>query len=424
MLFIFQSSLVIQFTKRDSNQLITVNGVQAYTNVGYTGTLTEGGSTVFTIVVNAQAGNTRTYLITVMRAASSENFLAYLALKDVNTLAEHALTPAFSTSISSYEATVIYSRQEITVTPTASHTHAACSVLFNNVGPAVTASSSSPAYFSLTEGLNYIEVTVTAQDGSTMDYLVRVTRSAVSTDTDLSQISLSNSASAIAMTPAWSASTHHYTAQVANTVSDMTIEADPADAATQQVYVQGVLLTSRRNGYAHSVPLLEGGNTVVYIQVVAEDRSSSWYNITVARDASTDATLSGLRWRNSGDVASDYDVTLVNGNLAYGWTVDNDVGVIAFELIVNHFGAISTVDGVLVTSGSYSGDIILTEGGTTVVSVLVTAQDGITSHNYQISIVRTASDIAFLSSFVPTSGAYMYMYMYVDKNELSTTFLT
>ncbi|EKY3200468.1 autotransporter domain-containing protein [Cronobacter turicensis] len=82
-----------------------------------------------------------------------------------------ALSPGFSSSTTSYHATVDYAVASVTLTPAT--THAAATVTIN--GNAVASGAASTA-FNLSVGINSFGIVVTAEDGTTKNYSVTVQR--------------------------------------------------------------------------------------------------------------------------------------------------------------------------------------------------------------------------------------------------------
>ena len=117
---------------------------------------------------------TRTYRLTLTRAAppSSDATLSALAVNDGN--ADLTLTPAFAPGTTSYAASVANSVATVTVSATANHANARV-----GIAPADAASGMTGHQVLLSEGTNEITVTVTAEDDSTQAYRVTVTRAEV-----------------------------------------------------------------------------------------------------------------------------------------------------------------------------------------------------------------------------------------------------
>jgi gliding motility-associated-like protein len=131
------------------------------------------GSNTITTIVTAQDGTTtRTYTLTVTRAASTNANLS--AFK----ISKGTLTPAFATGTTMYTASVVNGVTSLTVTPTAADNTATITVNGTTV-PSGTASGA----IALAVGSNTITTLVTAQDGVTTDtYTLTVTRASGGAD--------------------------------------------------------------------------------------------------------------------------------------------------------------------------------------------------------------------------------------------------
>ncbi|ULQ60845.1 cadherin-like beta sandwich domain-containing protein [Brucepastera parasyntrophica] len=142
---------------------ITVTGIKADTtatlsaNNGVEQTLAVGANTI-TIRVTAEDGTIKDYTVTVTRAPSSNATLSGV------TVSEGTLVPAFDANTISYTVSVGNSVAGITVTGTKADSTA-------------TVGGDSGTAKTLAVGANTITITVTAEDGTTKDYTVTVTRS-------------------------------------------------------------------------------------------------------------------------------------------------------------------------------------------------------------------------------------------------------
>ena len=128
--------------------------------------LTAGEPTTVTVIVTAQDSTTKTYTITLTRAALSDNAdLAGL------TISSGTLSPQFSSSDITYTASVDNSVTQVTVTPTASDSSATIAVNSNTV-----TSGTGHILIGLTAGEpTTVTVIVTAQDSTTKTYTITVT---------------------------------------------------------------------------------------------------------------------------------------------------------------------------------------------------------------------------------------------------------
>ena len=132
--------------------------------------LSVGSNTVTIVVTGATGTTTKTYKLTVTRAASSNADLYSLLINNGN------LTPAFSAGTVSYTDTVVNAATSAKVTPTASDPHSTVTVN----GTAVASGSLSGAIH-LNVGNNTITIVVTTPGGTmTKTYTITVTRPAAS----------------------------------------------------------------------------------------------------------------------------------------------------------------------------------------------------------------------------------------------------
>jgi len=142
------SSLTITATAADATATVAGAGVKNL-NVG---------SNMFQVVVTAQNGNIKTYVLTVTRQAlSSNNNLASLSVSS------GTLSPMFNAAVINYTCTVANSVSSLTITATAAD---------------ATATVAGAGVKNLNVGSNAFQVVVTAQNGSTKTYVLTVTRQA------------------------------------------------------------------------------------------------------------------------------------------------------------------------------------------------------------------------------------------------------
>ena len=147
------------------------------------------GANPILVEVTASGGAKNTYTVSVTRAApsgsgqSANADLSALTAKsstDGSTFTTLALTPSFSASTTAYRASVGNEVTHAILTPTTAHNAASIRVGKSGSLTAVNSGSDSSA-ISLAEGANAIVVEVTAEDGSTRNYRVSITRAAIPT---------------------------------------------------------------------------------------------------------------------------------------------------------------------------------------------------------------------------------------------------
>jgi hypothetical protein len=333
-------------TTNDANATATVNGASPATPV----TLALGSNTV-TVQVTAQDGvTTQSYTVAVTRAASSDATLSALALS------QGSLSPSFTSGTLAYTASVAHSVSSLIVTPTTNDANATATV--NGASPATPVT--------LAVGGTTVTVQVTAQDGSTQSYTVAVTRAA-SSDATLSALALSQGS----LSPSFASGTLAYTASVAHSVSSLIVTPTTNDANA----------TATVNGASPATPVtLSVGSNTVTVQVTAQDGTTQSYTVAVTRAASSDATLSALTL-SQGSLSPSF----ASGTLAYTSSVPNSVSSLIVTPTTNDANATATVNGASATT-----PVTLAVGSNTV-TVQVTAQDGVTTQSYTVTVTRAAS---------------------------------
>lgn len=164
------SSITITPAAEQADATIRVNGSLVNSGIASGILALNVGSNIIRTVVTAQDGTTsKTYTITITRAAA---ILSSVSTLSSLSLSAGILSPAFSSSISSYTAYVNNRISSVTLSPVADQ--AGASIKIN--GNTVTAQNPS-GNIALNAGENTITAIVTAEDGkSTNTYVIKVTR--------------------------------------------------------------------------------------------------------------------------------------------------------------------------------------------------------------------------------------------------------
>ncbi|MBC6414192.1 MAG: cadherin-like beta sandwich domain-containing protein, partial [Chromatiales bacterium] len=249
--------------------------------------LTEGGVTTIAIVVTAQDDEAeRTYTIAVTRAASSDASLSNLVLTQSNGT-PIPLAEDFAPTTTTYTVSVENTVAQVRVIPTATHPNATIQVGSNTM-------VSDGGNIELTEdGVTTITIAVTAQDDEMeITYTIAVDR-APSRDASLSNLVLTQSnGTPIPLAEDFAPTTTTYTVNVENTVAQVQVMPTATHPnATIQVGSNTVVSGTTSN----NIMLTEGGVATITIIVTAQDgRTNRIYAIAVARDPSSDASLSNL----------------------------------------------------------------------------------------------------------------------------------
>ncbi|MFD5018279.1 cadherin-like beta sandwich domain-containing protein, partial [Paenibacillus sp. NPDC058367] len=326
------------------------------------------GANTFTVHVTAEDGITKKdYSVTVTRAKSSDATLRAFTLSGIT------LSPAFASGTLTYTANVANDVTSTTVGAT------------KNDGTA-TVSAGDLGSKTLSVGANIFTVHVTAEDGTKKDYTVTVTRAASSNAT-LSDLSLSG----VTLSPTFDEDTFTYVSSVTNDVKSTIVAAATNDE------------TATISAGDLGTKTLSVGANILTVHVTAEDGTKKDYTVTVTGAASSDATLSDLSL--SGVTLSP---TFTSGALAYTANVANDVKSTIVAAATNDETATISADDL----GSKSLSV-----GKNIITVTVTAEDGITKKEYTVEVTRAASSDATLSDLslsgvtlspTFTSGALAY----------------
>ncbi|MBX3010841.1 MAG: cadherin-like beta sandwich domain-containing protein [Caldilineaceae bacterium] len=348
------------------------------------------GANVIVVTVLAEDGiATKSYTTTVTRYISNDATLIDLELS------EGELSPTFDSGTTSYTATVNYAYPSVAVTPTLSGVAATYVVTVTPSGGSPVVCTGDPLDCPLEVGENTIEVTVTAEDGSTVQtYTVVVTRQPAATDATLSDLELSEGT----LSPTFASGTVSYTASVTNVISSVAIT-----PTVSEPYATFVVTVTKAGGDVVTCtgdPLdcpLEVGANVIVVTVTAQDGSTiETYTVTVTRAPSDDATLSDLAIY-PGTLSPAFD----SGTSSYTAVVTNVVTSVAITPTVNEPNATAVVTVTLAGGGEVActGDPLdcPLEVGANIIVVTVTAEDG-TVQSYTVTVTREPSDDATLSA--------------------------
>ena len=372
-------------TASDSLAAITVNGNDVISGNDYIVTsLTVGEPTTVTVIVTAQDSTTKTYTITLTRAALSGN-------ADLGglTISSGTLSPQFSSSVITYTASVDNSATQVTVTPTASDSLAAITVNDNDV-----ISGNGYIITSLTVGEpTTVTVIVTAQDSTTKTYTITLTRAALSGNADLGGLTISSGT----LSPQFSSSVITYTASVDNSATQVTVTPTASDSLAA-ITVNGNDVISG-NDYIITSLTVDEPNTVTVI-VTAQDSTTKTYTITLTRAAlSGNADLGGLTI-SSGTLSPQFSSSVIT----YTASVDNSATQVTVTPTASDSLAAITVNGNDVISGNDYIITSLTVGEPTTVTVIVTAQDS-TTKTYIITVtVRDVPITVSSAAYNPGNG--------------------
>jgi YVTN family beta-propeller protein len=163
------SSITITPTTEDITATITVNGTAVLSRQTSQPINLLVGANNIPVIITAQNGASKTYTITVTRAAPLSNDDDLSALR----ISNGTLIPTFSPGTLAYTDNVDNSVSSVTVTPTAEDMNSTITV---NGTAVLSGQASQP--INLNVGTNNIPVIVTTQNGTSKTYVITVTRAA------------------------------------------------------------------------------------------------------------------------------------------------------------------------------------------------------------------------------------------------------
>jgi len=365
------NSITVTPTTVDANSTVTVNGTAVVSGTA-SGLLpmVVGGDNQVTIVVTAQNGTaTRTYTVIISRAASTNAKLSSL------TTSAGVLSPAFNNTITSYTRAVPNTTTSITIAPTTADPNA---IVFVNGTQVISGTASGS--IALNAGANVINTVVHAQDDTTqITYTITVNRAA-STDATLANLTIN----AGTLKPAFVPATTAYTVAVGNGVTSVAVT-PTANEPHATIKVNGAAVTS--GSASGPVTLVVGANTITTVITAQNGATTKSYKITVTRAPSSNAKLLSLT-TSAGVLSPAFNNTVTS----YTRAVPNTTTSITFTPTVVDKTATVTVNGTVTTSGTASAAQSLVAGSNTE-NIKVTAQDGVTTITYTVTVTRAAGGI-------------------------------
>lgn len=367
------------------------------------------GSNIVDVLVTAQDGvTTKTYSINVIRPSNNAD-LSNL------TFSAGSLSPTFSSNVTEYVVTTIVnsSLTNLTVTPTLSDTNATIQVStwtgFAGVteprglnGVSVSSGTASPP-FGLLGNSTIIEIRVFAQDGTTSKvYNIRVVGTANS-NANLTALSLTTGT----LSPAFSANTTAYTANVLSSTSSVRVNFTSVGfPGTTQIRLSGGAYTSFSTTgsgplQSQQINLGIGSNTIEILVMAPDGVTTKLYTITVFRPGAGNPDLSNLIISN-GTLSPSFSA----GTVTYTASVGNNVTGIT--ITPTKADANTTIQVGLntptetVASGTASSSLPLAVGINTI-QVRVTNIGGSPSKTYTIWVERIG-DAPTITSFTPVAA--------------------
>lgn len=312
-----------------------------------------------TITVTAENGTINTYVISVTREKSENNYLKSITLSD------GLLNPVFVKTTQEYKVNVGRNVTAITITPEVEDSSA-------------TASISGPS--SLIIGDNIYEITVANEKGvNDRVYRITVTRNP-SDNNYLSDLTIdANTLSDFSKTKEF------YSISVPQTKNSITIGAQ-AEESYSSIIIRKQGDTSTTETTSNTFNLVSGVNSFEVI-VTAENNETRTYSIVVTKEKSNDSTL------------SDLSITQTNISPTFNANVKNYTASVAH-----------TVTSIDIVATKNSPDATVTGDGTKTLNtgentfnIVVTAEDNTTT-TYTVVVTRAKNDNSYLSNLVVSGG--------------------
>jgi gliding motility-associated-like protein len=364
--------------------------------------LTTGDNILEVIVTGADGTTTQSYTYTINRDLGVS--IANLASLDLGTA---LLSPGFFSSITAYNASVNYSTSTISITPTTAHHLATVSFKINSGNFTPIAKGTATPKLSLNVGINTIEFLVTSENGATKTYSIVITRNQPSAD--LATLSFGPDIY-IGFSP--SNANYNLGAPRLTGAATLTTSAVDTDATIQLKIGNGSFSTPFTKNLTTPLILAPGVNNLQILVTAPGGSPTKTYSVVIARDpGSSNSILSNLAL-SAGILTSPFYQSLMYN---YGAVVPTTATSITITPVKsdNNSTVVAKVNG-----GSYAplngGSVTLplsTNGAPDIVAFLVTAQNGVTTSTYTLTIGKSEStssdaDLSALSFSVPNSVVF------------------
>ena len=375
------SEITLTAAPHESHATMTANGNKIASGVASAPIALGVGDNTITIQVTSQSGtHNTTYDLVVTRAAAPDINNAKLSALSVSS---GALSPTFDPTYFSYEVFVASNVDTFTVTPTVAEVGAAVAV------NGITVVSGQPSQaVSLSVGDTYVTILTTAPNGYTNSvYFITVHRATPpSTESTLSNLIPTTGSFNETFVP----TTTSYTMDVASDVTTLALVPNP-----ESQWGTVTINAQKASGWTPSNPIaLAVGQNTITVEVTAQDGiTKTSYTVLVTRAVpivlSNDATLSLLLGPNSLALSPSFapDTT------TYSTTVPNATSSTWLVGFLNESHANLKINGVSAGSGIASDNIGLNVG-LNVITLEVTAQDGVTTKTYTVNVTRSAPPLS------------------------------
>ncbi|HWF59181.1 MAG TPA: cadherin-like beta sandwich domain-containing protein [Nitrospira sp.] len=373
---------------------VTINGQATTTSAITLGAA--GTPTPVSIVVSESGINPSTYTVFLNRASLAGNN----SLQNL-TVSPGTLAPLFSADTTDYtvnlSASLPSNVTSVTVMPTLQATTASMTVN----GQAATSGQAQTAPLPAFGSNTFVNIVVTAQNGTQKTYSVNFIRAALGGDNNLSALTVQVGTAVQTLSPTFPSNTTNYTVNVGSDVTSINVSAtkdDPNAVMSDDVTAAAGTAT----GQATIQLGVPGTTTPVLINVTAPNGSSKTYRINVIKaPLGSNNNLSALSV-NVGTAAQTLSPTFDPSTTAYTVNVTSNVTEVTVSATKDDPNAVMAIGSVTVSAGTALGQAsILLTGPSTSVSIMVTAQNGVNAQTYNISVNQGPSAPASAPDLIP-----------------------
>jgi hypothetical protein len=396
-----EPSVTVTAVPKDKTAIVTINGIVTAAGLGRSVALgSPGSTTTILIVVETLNGLETTYTVTVTRLLSSDNNLFALSVT------QGTLKPSpFDANTLDYTVDVQTGVPSVTVVATKSDKDA--TVVISSAASSVTAGPGvNPGQLLVTLGdpgtTAPVSIEVTAPNGNKKTYTLSIKR--LSGDSTLSALSVT--ANSVAH-PVDLNTPPPYTVNVATDVTKVDVSATKSDPNAVMAIGSETFPAGTASGSVLDIPIgAPGSDTPISIIVTAQNGvDSTTYTVTVHRAASDDSNLSELIV-TANSVAHPVDL---NTPPPYTVNVATDVTKVDVSATKSDPNAVMAIGSETFPAGTASGSVldipIGAPGSDTPISIIVTAQNGVDSTTYTVTVHRAASDDSTLSALSVAPGS-------------------
>ena len=314
------------------------------------------------IIVTAQNGETKTYILNVYREKNSNVYLQEIKVEDISGKT-YPITPEYNKIyVGPYNATVPNDITEVNILATAEIN---------------TTSISGTGLKQLKTGNNQFTIITTAEDGETEIYKVNIYREKNNNTNLTSLLIKDNLNNELELNPSFEKEIFDYETTVEEGITSVSIS-----AATEESTTKYQLLDNAN---------IRVGKNIKRVSAIAEDGSTKIYTITITRPASSDNLLSELTIKNT-QTDEMYDIGFDPIINSYTLMVSNDVKQLTVNSVRNNI--LSTISG----NGKYSLSV-----GENKINIAVKSESGITNI-YEIVVVRKPNSNAYLKTITTSEG--------------------